>query len=355
MEEQKKYDSTFAIMKGIAIISVVVGYCTLSKDIETYVNQYHLAAFFFVAGYFLTGKYVANPLLLIKKRIKSLYFPFIISCLTCVLLHNLLCKIYVYSTPLSYEDILIGVNNVVFKLFSSEPLMGAMWFCPTLLFASIITGVTLHIGNKFQMKKTLITIGLMGIMISIAEVALKIFHLKSPYTIWQNIIISGILFEGWLFRNYIETHLLQIRKDLLFLIGIVIAIILGLFIKNDYLFNLQAAHLKDIPAFYLLAVTFFASLMVYTFSFYLKSSYLGHLIAIVGNHSFSIMLLHFLSFKLVNLLICLINDIPLNKISKFPTIPYENIGWLFVYTIVGCILPISIVLIKNKLLNLCAR
>lgn len=93
MEEQKKYDSTFAIMKGIAIISVVVGHCTLSKDIETYVNQYHLAAFFFVAGYFLTGKYVANPLLLIKKRIKSLYFPFIISCLTCVLLHNLLCKI----------------------------------------------------------------------------------------------------------------------------------------------------------------------------------------------------------------------------------------------------------------------
>ena len=81
MEQKKAYNPTFAIMKGIAIISVVVGHCTMSKSVEAYVNQYHLAAFFFVAGYFLTDKYVANPWLLVRKRIKSLYIPFIISSL----------------------------------------------------------------------------------------------------------------------------------------------------------------------------------------------------------------------------------------------------------------------------------
>lgn len=106
--EQKIYNPTFAIMKGIAIISVVLGHCTLSKNVEIYVNQYHLAAFFFVAGYFLTDKYIANPLLLVKKRIKSLLLPFVISCLVCVLLHNFLTYIHVYNTTLTISNMLNG-------------------------------------------------------------------------------------------------------------------------------------------------------------------------------------------------------------------------------------------------------
>lgn len=355
MSNDKKYNPTFAIMKGIAIISVVVGHCTLSKDVEAYVNQYHLAAFFFVAGYFLTDKYISNPLLLIRKRLKSLYLPFVISCLICILLHNLLYELYIYSTPLSIKEMLIGTSNVVFKLFSSEPLMGAMWFCPTLLFASTITGLILYIGSKFQIKKIFITIGFMILVISLAEIALKVFHLKSPYTIWQDMIVSGILFEGWFFRNYIEKHLIRIRGIYFLLIGIIIAISLSFLVRNGYLFNLQAAHLKEVPAFYLLIITFFASIMVYTFSFLLKSTFLGNLVAIVGNHSFSIMLLHFLAFKLVNFTICIANDIPLYEIARFPTMPYDNIGWLFIYTTVGCALPIIIVFTKDKLFNLCAK
>ena len=66
-----KYNMTLAIMKGIAIVSVVAGHCTMYKVVENYVNQYHLAVFFFVAGYFLTDKYVNSPILLIKKRFKT--------------------------------------------------------------------------------------------------------------------------------------------------------------------------------------------------------------------------------------------------------------------------------------------
>ena len=64
-----KYNMTLAIMKGIAIVSVVAGHCTMYKVVENYVNQYHLAVFFFVAGYFLTDKYVNSPILLIKKLV----------------------------------------------------------------------------------------------------------------------------------------------------------------------------------------------------------------------------------------------------------------------------------------------
>ena len=45
-------NQAFSIMKGIAIISVVLGHCTTNSRIEAFVNQYHLAVFFFVAGFF---------------------------------------------------------------------------------------------------------------------------------------------------------------------------------------------------------------------------------------------------------------------------------------------------------------
>lgn len=55
-------------MKGIAIISVVLGHCTTNSRIEAFVNQYHLAVFFFVAGFFFKEKYVVTPMDFIWKR-----------------------------------------------------------------------------------------------------------------------------------------------------------------------------------------------------------------------------------------------------------------------------------------------
>lgn len=52
-------NNLFSIMKGIAIISVVIGHCCRSSDIENYVNQYHLAVFF-CSGYFFKDKYLDN-------------------------------------------------------------------------------------------------------------------------------------------------------------------------------------------------------------------------------------------------------------------------------------------------------
>lgn len=233
--------------------------------------------------------------------------------------------------------------------------MGAMWFCPTLLFASVIAGLTLWAGTKFPNSRMGMTLLFMLLVISLAEIAMKVFHVKSPYSIWQNMVISGILFEGWLFRNYIEKYFLQTRNSLLCSVGIIIAFVIYAFQSHGCLFNLQSAHLKEVPAFYLLVMTFFASLMVYALAALLKTTILGKVIAVVGDHSFSIMMLHFLAFKLVSLLICIVKDVPLTEISSFPTIPYENIGWLFAYTFVGCALPIAAVMLKDKLLNLCVR
>lgn len=243
----------------------------------------------------------------------------------------------------------MGGADVLFRLSSSEPMMGAMWFCPTLLFASIFAVYILWAGRKLK-KNNSMTILLMLLMVGIGEIALKILHLKSPYTIWQNMIISGILFEGWLFRKYIERYM-PTNKFILVVVGFSIAGAFVWFLKQGWLFNLQAVHVKEVPATYLLVATFLASIMVYAIATATSGNKVGKIIATVGNHSFSIMLLHFLAFKVVSLVICISNGYPLCRIADFPIIRYDNIACLFAYVALGCALPIGIVKIKNLLLS----
>lgn len=104
----KAYNTSFSIMKGLAIISVVIGHCPSNPFIEDFVNQYHLAVFFFVAGYFFKTKYLSNMKKFVGKRVKSLYVPFVSFCLTFLLLHNFFYRIDLYSTPLTISESVLG-------------------------------------------------------------------------------------------------------------------------------------------------------------------------------------------------------------------------------------------------------
>lgn len=82
-------NKVFSLMKGIAIISVVIGHCADSRHyLDCFVNQYHLAVFFFVAGYFFKENNVECAKTFISKRIKSLYIPFVLAGIGFLLLHK---------------------------------------------------------------------------------------------------------------------------------------------------------------------------------------------------------------------------------------------------------------------------
>ena len=91
-------NQAFSIMKVIAIISVVLGHCTTNSRIEAFVNQYHLAVFFFVAGFFFKEKYVVTPMDFIWKKVKRLYVPFVVAGIGCLLLHNIFYHLNIYMT-----------------------------------------------------------------------------------------------------------------------------------------------------------------------------------------------------------------------------------------------------------------
>ena len=102
------YNQTYAIMKGLAIASVVIGHCQPTPSVGMWVNQYHLAVFFFVAGYFFKESYLDTPRQYVRKRIRRLYVPFVEFGLVFLLLHNLLASCHIYGNVLTTAEILRG-------------------------------------------------------------------------------------------------------------------------------------------------------------------------------------------------------------------------------------------------------
>lgn len=111
--QKSEYNPLFGIMKGLAILSVVVGHSMVSTNVETFVNQYHLAVFFFVSGYFFKDKYANNFKLFAIKRIHTIYTPFVLINMTSVLLHNLFNKLYFNDVIYSLSDILMGGGCII--------------------------------------------------------------------------------------------------------------------------------------------------------------------------------------------------------------------------------------------------
>ena len=135
----QKRDNVFNIMKGLAIISVGAGHCGVSV-VEGFVNQYHLATFYFVAGYFFSPRYVDDTKSFVVKRIKRLYLPFVYYGLAFLLLHNVFCSLGLYRAGAVYSagDFFRNGLRLLFQLASFEPFMGALWFAPSLLMVSVI-------------------------------------------------------------------------------------------------------------------------------------------------------------------------------------------------------------------------
>lgn len=342
MNTNKTTNITFSIMKGIAIISVVVGHVFVRTDIEEFVNQYHLAVFFFVAGYFFKDKYIQSPWQFIKKRIKSLYFPFVILCSIFLFTHNLFTQFYIYTTTLSTNNILTDFIDIIIRLNSNEPLMGAMWFCPMLLIVSILALIQLKYKRYI---KSYISVLQMFSFFLLGSVMLYILHLKSPYCIWQNMIVTGIFLMGYFFHRY-EYLLNSYTKQIFFFI--IPCIIIYISVELKFYARLQPANIAKENPFIILFISTLGSLMVYSLSKIIRTYKISRLIAIIGDHSFSIMGLHFLAFKLISFFIIISNHYELSQISKFPTIQ-TSILWNLAYVLSGVTLPVIIAIFYSKI------
>lgn len=329
-------------MKGIAIIGVVIGHAGVSLWTEAFVNQWHLATFFFVSGMCFKEKYLDTPMQYIKRRVKSLYVPFVQFGVLFLLLHNILYYIYCAGNEYSIEEMIREVFNLTVRLTSFEPLMGAMWFCPALLFTSLIMYYTQIINRTFFKIGKLQNnwrIGILPISVFMIGYTAIQLHIKSPYCIWQYMVISIIIFMGYWFKRYIQT--INLKNNTYLFISISGFIFISICTSFDIMARLQPHNINNERLIALIMIPTIAGLTVYSLSYLLNQTRLKTILSYIGDHSFSIMALHFFAFKIVNLVQIFFYDYDIQRLKEFAVIAHENSwAWTIAYVMTGVSFPL---------------
>ncbi len=228
------------------------------------------------------------------------------------------------------------IYMVCVRLHSMEPMMGAMWFCPALLWVSVIACAALWLKSKTHWFA-------LSLPFIIGSVCLYVLHLKSPYCIWQNSIVTGIFFWGYSFR-FIERQVQQVCLRTIWMQVLTFVLLGGIVVLLAYagiLGKLQPDEINMENPFAILAVAGIGSLMVYAFSLLVNTNWIGKVFQLLGDYSFSIMMLHFLCFRVVNLMLCWIYGLPVSNMASFPTIPH-NVGWTVVFVVISIGLSVGI-------------
>lgn len=138
----------FDVMRGIAIILVVVGHAGISSLEWNFIYSFHMPLFFFISGYFLkTDKDFKSFCL---KKLKGLYIPFLKYYALFILVSPLL---HIFSlTKNNYSH----VGEILQALFLAArfrvgaiDLLGQFWFLPVLFFVGVIAYACVRITEKY--------------------------------------------------------------------------------------------------------------------------------------------------------------------------------------------------------------
>lgn len=218
--------------------------------------------------------------------------------------------------------------------------MGAMWFLPALFWVSLISFLFLRLSKENTVRGAIFLLGLI-----IGGICCHL-HIKSPYCLWQYLQVCMIFFMGNVFRG-IEPIISG--KRIKYIMSILAFMIIGFSTYYGILGHLQPNNINIENPFVISMIGLIGSLGVYGVSSLLTNSFLGYGLSVLGNYSFSIMVFHFLAFKVVAFVQCLFLDLDVSNLATFPCLITDN-GWWILYVVAGVVLPVFLSKTYHKLM-----
>ncbi len=321
-------DTKFSCMKGLAITGVVAGHLGFDT-LDVFVNYWHLPVFYFVSGYFFKEKALTNGVEFFFSRFKRLLIPFFLLCVAAILCHNLFFSVGIISADrFVASDYIDEFKRLMLTLSTREPMVGAIWFLPSLFFVSVFAWMSAKVVARFDSKNYVVG-GIVCCLIGVTGVALD---LPSPLCMWQNMAVTGLFFFGYAVSRY------QLSKYIASPIALgVSVVIIVICLLIGVRAGCQADAINLISGWYPL-VFVSGVVMIFSVSSLIKDSVVGKFIGIIGDYSFAIMAFHFFGFKMVTAVHRLFDyDVLL---SSFPTSDVNLQYWWIAYIMVGIAFPI---------------
>ena len=151
-DDKQSRNITFDIAKGLGIVIIVFTHIIASRHFSFYfLFLFRVSLFFVISGYFFKHLYcenIENLKTFIKKKIKTIYLPYVLTNLGCILFHNFFFKIHLltnnplYSDMLGYREIYSGITLIKkvlynFVMLEFEVMAIPIWFLRALFWISI--------------------------------------------------------------------------------------------------------------------------------------------------------------------------------------------------------------------------
>ncbi|HVT01497.1 MAG TPA: acyltransferase family protein [Patescibacteria group bacterium] len=336
------------IVKGIAILLVVVGHA--GSPFQNFIYLFHMAAFFCVSGYFYKDHYSSNLIKMIKRRIKSLYLPFLSFELLFLCLHNLFYALNIYSNKLVYFGEIEHLykpfdylKNLVFifTFHNTEQLLKPFWFLISLFVVNVLFSIISYLtterlkkhGEKARFTLVLLCF-VIGMVMSFNKIVLSL-------NLGQSLVALLIYYFGYLYKRF-ESHI-PFNKYLM-LLSFLFLVINSFYVRIEMSSNAYS----DPFSFVINAVV--GTYFIFGIAKFITAKKLKGmgLITFIGLNTLPLLALQLLSFKIVNLIQVIFYHYPSYMVAKFLILDGSH-GWWIAYSLVGIFVPLAVVYAYKKI------
>ncbi len=354
--QKKKRDTVVDIMKGILILLVVMAHAQGPGHRLIYL--FHMPVFFMISGYLWGDRNDIEITQFIKRKIVSLYFPYVIC--NMVYLVWFLCMPVVFEREMC-ERTVFGIIYEIIKilLFRGRSSMSdPTWFLSVLFIVNIVYAIIRKILYKLiledRKKYYLSTLS--------AAVALTIGYVF--YLVDFNIFQVGTICSSYaafhvgnIIRKVIQNHTVLERNKLLYTC-LTISAAGGMLILLR-VSNIEIRLISNIivdPLYYCLGMLFGWLVVRYIAIIFDKYHFLRTKFSYLGKHSMIILCAHFAAFKIIAFVQCIYFDLPLSHVSAFPVVRNEGYWWC-AYFMTGIGVPLLaqyiFMIFKGRIMDHC--
>lgn len=337
------------IIKGMGIILMVVGHSGF--PFTRFIYLFHMAIFFVASGFcFKTNDSdsLSNYLIFLKKKFLSLWFPYIIWTSIFSLLHNVFISLNIYTdnililnyttshrlaTHWTWQNIITNILKS-FLLSGGTQMGGALWFVCVLIKISL-----LYVIIDYCIKKIFKDTVIVQAIVSLVLLFLGFFmYLKGISILSLDKVFSYycLFFIGFALKKSNFSEFIQ--KAWARLLEFLVSLIILLLCYQLGHIELADTYYKN-PAF--LIITSLAGWqLLYELAFFIsKLQRMSDYFIIIGKNTLAVVILHFLSFKIVSYIGIKITDAPDFLLASFP-IYMKNGLWWVAYTVTGVFIPV---------------
>lgn len=354
---KEKRSNIIDYMKAVTIILMVLRHAGTPKT--EIVEIFHMALFFMVSGWCFSDKYTADIKMVgkfIVRKVQTLYIPFVVFNLLNVWAHNILLVLNVYTGnpeflnnnpyggntyglfPFKDIDEVLWISKEVLLFRGEYQLGGATWFIRVLFWISVLWCLANYIVRKYiRSEQAVFAFHLcISCVLLLFSYYCSINHITYREGFHTVSAAYSMIFMGYYLRRTVP-EITKIRHALiLFGVSFIVLECLYMFCgKMGW-----RSKIDDYSEPLLLIMTSVAGFFViYAVAVIMDLKFRSSWLLLVGRNTMSIVLLHFLAFKFVNMLYVAVHNLPYYLIAAFPVLDSK---WWFLYGMIGVGFPVGL-------------